>query len=240
MTRLLAALAGAVLAAGAAQAAPVTTLLANYDTTFSTLCNGVACEQAVAEARNGDNGRTAAQAEWNIGPNTSAPTATVNISGLTGGGLWNGTALPFRLAYDGSDLRFGIDRGSGFQDVTYTVSLAATQTLFIRAVARSGGADTTIAGLALSGNALPTLAGDSGGDYLRVSNFTWSSAWNLTGTIAMTGGPGAGAVPSVQFKLTNLAVPPPVPEPAGIALLGLGLAALGVARRGSAASARAG
>ncbi len=88
------------LALGSAQAAPVTTLFADYDATFASAarCDGTACEQAVAEFCNGDNGTAARTFEWNVGPTTLAPADRADVTGLGGTGLWNGAARGFALA----------------------------------------------------------------------------------------------------------------------------------------------
>ncbi len=143
--------------------------------------------------------------------------------------LYDGTALTLSLAFAGV-------APTGAATVSYTVNLAATESLFLRATARNGAPATALTNLALNGVALPiaALVGDASADHPRVTNFDWSSAWTLTGDLAMTGASsGSQARPSVQSKLTDPDAPPAaVPLPTGFVLFGSALPGLGmVARR---------
>jgi hypothetical protein len=228
--------------AGNAVAAPVFTARPNFDATFPGLCGGVACEQAVPEIRNGDNGTSPSQNEWQNSLNTGVipgPGGAVNITGTNG--IWNGAPYAFSLSYNAATdlLRLGVNLGSGFQNADYTVDLATTVSLFLRATARAGSADTSLTRMVLNGTPVPDLFGNDTADYLQVSSFNWNSDWTLTGNVAMTGGAtGGNSRPSVQFKLTNLPGPPNgggdpnvIPAPAALSLLGLGILALGALRR---------
>lgn len=225
----------AIASLGTAQALTITAL-PDYDGTFPGLCNnGVSnydCEQAVAEARNGDNGTSARTFEWGIGPNTAAPADTVDIASSSG--LWNDSPLPFSLSYDASSdlLRFAFTSlGLTNPNADYTVDLNPTKTMYIRAVSRSGQPTTQLTGLSLNGLSINNLVGNDTADYWLLSGFNWNANWALTGNLTMMGAAiGSQARPAVQFKLTNLEPPPSVPEPTTLALLGLGLAGLGYRR----------
>lgn len=239
----LAVLLAGLLAATGAAAAPIAVVLPGYDAIFPGRCavngNPFACEQAVPEIRNGDGGTSAAQAEWNNGPNTGAPASVVNITGRNAQTqIWNGTPYAFSLAYDSVTdlLRLGVNLGDGqgFRNADYTVDLAPSRTMYIRAVSRNTTApDTVLSNLVLNGFPLGTLTAGSNAPSLEISNFNWNQPWTLTGSIAMSRVDTSNSRPSVQFKLTYLD-PVGVPEPAALALLAtglFGLAALAVARR---------
>lgn len=225
--------------AAQAHAAPVAVKFDDYDSTFSSRCGGTACEQAVGEFRNGDNGGVAEA----IGTLGRATVVSGDQIRLNAPGFWGANDVrKFSFAHDGAgnlslvldldadgDLGDEIDDGSNSDAFMsfFASDIDDTQTMWIRATSNVGSADTVLSGLTLNGTALGDLTGDSVADYLRVSGIDFGAAWTLMGFLSMDGNSAnPNARPSVQFKLTELPVPVP-----GAALLFLPVAGFLATRR---------
>lgn len=235
MKNFIALAASAAATLGMGYAATVT-VLPDYDGTFPGLCGGQACEQAVGEFRNGNNGAP------------GEAIATLNVNTSTGGngislnqpGFWDGGAYAFEFAYTSGtvSLSLDIDRNGSFDGsemLFFNADLSSTRSMYIRAVAAQ--VPTTLSDLTFNDASLNTdgmgsdsFSGDNVADYLLLTGVNWTADWSLAGLVLMSGDAGfSNARPSVQFKLTDLGAE--VPVPAGVVLMGTALAGFAARRR---------
>ena len=225
------ALAAFLATAAAAQAATLFDAPADDDA-FRRLCDGGACETAVAELRGGGRGENELDAR--AGSGFANPQTDFAIA--------SGETYHFRVQYDASQEWLAIGAGKSWSDYAYDLvaftreeaaRFVETRTLFIRANA-SAGADraTTLSDLRINGERIGGLAVSRMVGYLAVGDVDFTRSFTIDGAFSFLfpdSSPRSRV--AAQFKFTDVdPAPAPVPVPAaGLLLLG-GLGALGAAR----------
>jgi hypothetical protein len=207
-------LVGAVVVAAPASAAPI--VVNNFS--FETLppgglpfgCGG-SCAYSVGAIPDWSNSGSSGQ--W-----------------ITGGYLGNPSA------FEGDVLAYTNDNPIS-QDVG-TAILGATYTLQVEILHRTDVAFGGVAQIEIGGNVVATATGVDGGpgtwsNWTAVYTATASDAGKTLTILLSTNGSGQADFDDVRLDATG--VPAPIPEPASMALLGLGLLGLGMVRRHRAA-----
>ena len=222
----------AAIVAGAAHALPTTSF--QGDALFNDLCNrGTSnqdCELAIGELRGGNN---ALNGTWEVGvqrPGSAPDQAGQNV--------WpNGAAAAFAFDYVAATgaLSLAVDGGPTSVLALGAGGLDGGQSLFIRARSEDDANRVELRNLMLHGSALGDLlfagGGSQGASYLQVGGIGFAGDWTLTGDAIFSW---EGSIPKnsrldVNFKVTDVVAPIPVPA-AGVLLLAA-LGGLGLTRR---------
>ena len=202
------------------------------DDAFRRLCDGGACETAVAELRGGGPGERELDAR--AGSGFANPQTDFAIA--------SGERYHFRVQYDAPGERLAIGAGTSWSDYAYDLvaftrdeaaRFAETRTLFIRANA-SAGADraTTLSDLRVNDQRIGGLAVSGTTGYLAVGDVDFTQSFRIDGTFSfLFPERSPRSKVAAQFKFTDVELAPaPVPVPAaGLMLIG-GLGVLGAAR----------
>jgi hypothetical protein len=227
---------GLALAAGAVQAAPVQQSFNTYSAALTAL--GTATEIAVAQGRIGN---AAANGDYEIGLHIGPNFTNANPLGTAAERQWAWTDNAFRsftLSRTGNSLRFVL----GNYDETWTdASVALIDSLILRAAATSN-STTRLRNLSLddaaTGSLAPAAIAETNGDMGLVLGNIAAGNFTLTGQVAFdwtTGHRPSGSNMAFQIKAFDTQIPgggpTAIPAPAGLALFGLGLLALGALRR---------
>lgn len=210
----------AMALAGTASAIPAWSYYLDGDAGLLALTNNGALERAVTEGRIGNGAMTGTweQAIWELG-GQGTPEVEAQLA------ITNGTAVPFEITWDGVDT---VSYSVGSQTIAWTDVAGSFTDIFIRA---RGGATSTMSltdlDLLGSGLSIGDLHTTNGVEYIRIRNMGMPfGAFTLTGvqTFSWSGQAPTGSQLAYQVKLTNV-----IPAPATLA--GLGVLALGAARR---------